>query len=241
MLGLASGLLGGSAVSGFLPTDVSGIQLWLRNGVGVTAAQWNDSSGNNNHATQSAEGNQASVGGGGLDFEQSEGDHYDLTSAISIVADQGLACFLVCDIESYDSGQNCFLSATSSKFMEFQNNDRIRLNYTNDVTTIYFDTSNLWNVATGKFLVTITRNDSGLHTVYKNGSSVAIDASSTNSAGAGLTNPTGGSISAIGHREKGTPDRKFDGKIYELIFYNETLSTANISEINEYLTTYHGL
>tara|TARA_A100001201_G_scaffold93128_1_gene81107 strand:- start:818 stop:1531 length:714 start_codon:yes stop_codon:yes gene_type:complete len=237
MLGLGASLSAGATPPEFLPVDVDGIQLWLRNGVGVTAAQWDDSSGNARHATQSAEANQASVGGGGLDFEQSESDHYDLASAITISQDTGYACFLVCDIESYDSSQNCFLSSSSSKFLEFQTNDKIRLNYTNDVTAIFFDTQNLWNVATGKFLLTISRGDSGLHTVYKNGVSQTIDTSSS----VLLTNPSPASVDTVGHRVKATPDRHFDGKIYELIVYNTSVRPIHIAQINNYLTSYHGL
>ena len=245
MLGLGASLTGGAALSSeFLPTDVGGIQLWLRNNVGLTGdpvSQWDDSSGNSNHASQSSESNRAALSGGGLDFEESEGDHYDLASSISISADTGIACFIVLDIESYDSTQNCFLSSSSSKFMEFQNNDRIRLNYTNDVTTIYFDVANHFTVAGGKMLVTIVRNDSGLHKVYKDGSLLAIDTSSTNAAGAGLTNPTAGEISVLGHRQKATADRQFDGKIYEVIFYNQEVSDSNIALINTFLTDYHSL
>ena len=75
-LGLGLGLTQGSYIS-FIPTDISNLAVWFQNGVGVTAAKWDDSSGNNNHATQSTEANQADVSGGGLDFEQSDDDHYD--------------------------------------------------------------------------------------------------------------------------------------------------------------------
>ena len=40
------------------PTDINGLALYLKNGR-ATAAQWDDSSGNANHAAQSSSGSQA--------------------------------------------------------------------------------------------------------------------------------------------------------------------------------------
>jgi hypothetical protein len=91
-MGLGLGL---SATLGYTPftlTSVSSLALWLQNGVGVTVGQWDDSSGNNNHATQGTSANQAAVSGGGLDFEEGETDHYDLASTITIAENQGF-CF----------------------------------------------------------------------------------------------------------------------------------------------------
>ena len=236
MLGLGSGLAIGSPLP-FSPKDIFGMSLWLKNGVGVTASQWDDSSGNNNHVTQGTSGNQAAVSGGGLDFEQSEEDHYDFTSDINILLNTGYSCFLVCEFESYDSSQNCFLSSSSSKFLEFQTNDKVRFNYTNTVTTIFFTTSNHFNVASGKMLVSVTRSDSGAHKVFKNGTSLEIDTGSTQN----LTNAGAAALDTLGMREKGTPDRHFDGKIYELLFYSGEMEAADVVRVNTYLTGKHGL
>ena len=75
-LGLGASITSSGYVP-FSPTDISNLALWLQNNIGVTTSQWDDSSGNNNHATQSTEGDQATVSGGGLDFTASESDHYD--------------------------------------------------------------------------------------------------------------------------------------------------------------------
>ena len=124
MLGLGNSLTGGGVSTEFLPTDIAGISLWLRNGVGVAVGQWDDSSGNNNHATQGTSGDQAAVVDGGLDFEGSEEDHYDLTSGITIPTADGSAgghyIGIVIKIES--DNLNTFLSSAVSEFMEFQSN-----------------------------------------------------------------------------------------------------------------------
>ena len=85
MLGLGNSLITGEVPSsGFLQTSISDFSLWLKNGTDITAAQWNDSSGNSNHITQSSSGLQASVTGGGLEFEGDNDDHYDLTTDIDM-------------------------------------------------------------------------------------------------------------------------------------------------------------
>ena len=57
MLGLGNSITGGAALEDtFLPSQVSDLSLWLDNGVGITAARWDDSSGNNNHIVQSTGG-----------------------------------------------------------------------------------------------------------------------------------------------------------------------------------------
>ena len=89
MIGTGSGINKGGYVEFDLKdaTDSSAalnLSLWFKNDTAVTAAKWEDSSGNSNHATQSSEANQATVSGGGLDLEQGDSAHYDLTSTITI-------------------------------------------------------------------------------------------------------------------------------------------------------------
>ena len=100
MLGLSSSVLGSSYISMDLKDATTDLELWLKNDTGVTTAKWDDSSGNSNHALQSGESNQAAVSGGGLDFEGTESDHYDLTSTITIAENQGVCMAVVMDQES---------------------------------------------------------------------------------------------------------------------------------------------
>ena len=98
MLGLATGITNTSYQ--WQPSFVSSakLKLWLRNGVGVTVAQWDDSSNNANHATQGTSGNQATVSGGGLEFDGSD-DHYDIDDVV--ISDQeAYMIFVVVDPDS---------------------------------------------------------------------------------------------------------------------------------------------
>ena len=94
MLGLGNSITSGTVYDdvSWVPTDVDGLVLWHKNGTNIAVGQWNDSSGNNNHITQGTSGEQATVTGGGLDFEETESDHYDLESTITIAVNQGF-CF----------------------------------------------------------------------------------------------------------------------------------------------------
>ena len=90
MLGLGNSITSGGYTP-FTLTSVSSLALWLQNGVGVSAAQWNDSSGNNNHIAQTNVDKRATVSGGGLDFEEGEFDFYNIDNSIAI-ADEGGFC-----------------------------------------------------------------------------------------------------------------------------------------------------
>ena len=124
MLGL--GLEATASSATWKPTDISGLAIWLKNGEGVAVAQWDDSSGNNNHATQSNASYQAAVSGGGLNFEGSSSNYYDLTSKITVSTNHNFLLAVVVTIESYDS-LNCVLSDGTNEFMEFQTNKKVRI------------------------------------------------------------------------------------------------------------------
>ena len=245
MLGLGSSLFHPAEAEKFSFTNINGLKLWLKPGstLDSTAASWRDSSGQENNATQATSGDQADVvanyngiANGGLDFEESEGDHYDLGSAINIDVNTGWCVAGAVKIESYDSTQNCLLSSASNKFFEWQTDDKIRINYTNTVTVLMPTVNNVF--ATGSlFTFIVARNDSGVHTLYKNGGSVALDTGNS----LNITNTVASSFNAIGQREKTGPDRQFDGILYELAIWDVALATRSINAINEDLARRYGV
>ena len=64
MLGLGSSLITPGGVSEVIPSEISGLQIWYKNATGVTAAQWDDSSGNGRHAVQGDTDLQGTVSDG---------------------------------------------------------------------------------------------------------------------------------------------------------------------------------
>lgn len=237
MLGLANGITNTSYQ--WQPNMVGAtIALWLRNGVGVTAAQWDDSSGNGRHITQATGGNQATVSGGGLDFESTEADHYDITGTdIEIGTKEAFMVFIVCDMESYDS-QNSLLGVSGTgAFLEFQNTTRLRIktSTSGDTDIIQYAADTF---ATGEKAVFGVQRESGitgLVKVFKNGSHLPV-ASVTSGDG----NNTGAiTFNVVAMRND---DRHFDGKIYEMIVYETAdLTASEINKINNYLINKHGL
>ena len=222
----------------FSPEEASNLVLWLKNHTDVAVGQWSDQSGNDNHATQETEGDQAAISEGGLDFEQSEGDHYNLASRITLSHDVGFTLGLVVKVESYDGTQNCWLSDSSTEFFEFQTTGKVRLRTigTGGATSVLTYTGAPF-AAGSKMAIVFTRapgaadGDNGLMTVYKNG--VALSTS------AATNNPNSGQaqIDMIGARAAGTTDRFFDGAIYEVVVYTKELTGDELTGLNDRLTT----
>tara|TARA_R100001082_G_scaffold5059_1_gene3577 strand:- start:807 stop:1532 length:726 start_codon:yes stop_codon:yes gene_type:complete len=241
MLGLGNSITGGSALEDpFSPSQVSDLSLWLDNGVGVTGAQWDDSSGNNNHITQSTSGEQATVTDGGLDFEGDNNDHYDLTTSIDIGGSNPWTVFVVLKMESYEvSGslsQNTLLGVASGndRFLEMQSADQMRYRQSGTAAVLKFSDSG--NFPTGtKYLITITKDSSRNLVVRKNGAVLTQAGSSGNPVASGVFE-----ANQFGGRSSG-PDRDFDGIIYEFLLYEKLCSSAELTNIENHLISEHGL
>ena len=236
-LGLGLGASQSSYIS-FLPTDISNLALWLQNGVGVTAAKWDDSSGNNNHATQSTEGDQATVSGGGLDFEEGESDHYDLTSTITIAQNQGFCVAIVMDTET--ATNNYIFSKDANDQIQIVNAQtfRIKTNDPGNIVTDIVAASGTFGNQKQLILVNRSAGASNRFSVFKDGSAVTIDSDNSSNEAAG-ENPNGFDINVLGSKA-GSSDF-FDGIMFEVLFFDKGLSSTEISNLNDYLTSKHGL
>jgi hypothetical protein len=234
--------LGNSITSGYTPftlTSVSDLALWLQNGVGVTVAKWDDSSGNSNHATQATESNQATVSGGGLDFEESDSDHYDLASTITIAENQGFCIAVVFNQESL--GDNMILSKDSNDHIKIADAHTFRI-ITNDdtqVTTNFKFEGNEF-AASSKMLILVNRSAgaSNRFTFFKDGTQLTPNTDTSTNEAEG-ENPYGFDINVLGSRA-GT-SQFFDGKILELAFWDRSLTSTEIADVNSYLQGIHGL
>ena len=136
MLGLGAGISMPDRL--FSLNDISDLSLYLKNGVGVALAQWDDSSGNANHATQATAGDQAALAEGGLLFVKTEEDHYDLGTEITISAQQGFTSFLVAKMTSTAVNASILAKANTQHFFELMagaDNIRLRLGSTNTTVT----------------------------------------------------------------------------------------------------------
>tara|TARA_R100000742_G_C4261216_1_gene78993 strand:+ start:369 stop:1082 length:714 start_codon:yes stop_codon:yes gene_type:complete len=237
MLGLANSVSGSSYVSMDLKDATTDLELWLKNDTGVTAAKWDDSSGNANHATQSTEGDQAAVSGGGLDFERDNSDHYDLASSIAI-ADQGGFCLaIVVTLETSDNDNSIF-SDSGNELIKFAATNKFKLNMNNpgvESATLQY-ASNSFPAAT-KFLLLFNRSAGATarYTLFKNGTELTLDTDNST----GTENSNGFDIDTLG--SKGGSSDFFDGIMHEVAFWSKGLNAQEIADVNSYLQSVHGL
>ena len=233
-----------SSYQEFTLTDISDLSLWLQNGVGITSdesnrvSKWDDQSGNSRHATQSSTGDMALLSGGGLDFEESDSDHYDLASTITIAENAGFCLAVVIDQETVSN--NTILSKDADDQFQIVNSGRIRFRANDDTdTTTNFDVDET-PFGTGKMLLLLNRSAgaSNRFTMFKNGTQLTFNTDTSTAEAAG-ENPNGFDINVVGANAGGS--QYFDGKILELAFWSKSLNVTEIAEVNSYLQEIHGL
>jgi hypothetical protein len=236
MLGLGIGIPLGSVIVSKSPLSIgSSLALWLQNDTGVAVGQWDDSSGNSNHAIQGTSGNQAVVADGGLNFDGSN-DHYDLNT-ITVANDSAFCLAIVLNQDTV--ANNTILSKTANEVVSIK-----------DAQTIEFKTNGNGNVTTElvvpngtftttqKLLVVLNRDINGAFSIFQNGNAVTIDVDNSTNAAEG-ENQGGFTLDVLG--SNAGISNFFDGKILDLAFWNGELSQQDIADVNGYFTGIHGL
>lgn len=239
MLGLANSLSSSSYISMDLKDATTDLELWLKNDTSITAAKWTDSSGNDNHATQSTEGNQAAVSGGGLDFEKDNSDHYDLASTIAIAENGGFCLAVVVDQETVTD--NMILSKDSNDHIKIADANTFRIIANDDTqTTTNFKFEGNEFAAGSKMLILVNRSAGATNrfSFFKNGTELTPNTDTSTNEAAG-ENPYGFDINVLGSRAGSS--QFFDGKILEVAFWSKGLNAQEIADVNSYLQSVHGL
>ena len=224
MLGLGNSITSGAVYDDFswLPTDVSGLVLWHKNNTSVDAGQWNDSSGNNNHAVQSTTDNQASVSEGGLHFDGVD-DFYEYSTQLNIGTSEAYTLAIVYHLDDNDVKNVVFSKDANSTFFEFFDEDTIRINYSGSVVNLNGGTH---TAGSNRILVVTRAATTGAHRLFENGSDTLVTTGTQ----------TGVAIwENFGIRNDN--DRPFNGKIYEVMVWdNVSLSGDDLNNLNKYLT-----
>mgnify|MGYP003150636699 CR=1 FL=1 len=137
----------------WVPTDVSGLVLWHRNDTNIAVGQWNDSSGNNNHAVQSTAGNQAAIERGGFHFDGTD-DFYEYSTQLNIGESEAYTLAIVYKLDVIDTSNKAtiFSKDANSTFFEFFDSDTVRINYNGNVVNL----------------------NGGSHKLYENGSDTVV-------------------------------------------------------------------
>ena len=222
---------------------VLNLSLWLKNDTGLESngSKWADSSGNGNDAEQTTEGNRAAVSGGGLDFERTEEDHYDLETKIDIADNAGFCVAFVVTRESENAG--CLFSDGTAELLQFQSATtfRVKCVNTSGTSTVTDAVFSAGTFATGTkflFLVNRTAGASNKFTFFKNGTELTPDTDTSSNEAEG-ENPSGIEFKVLGSRAGS--GNFFDGIVHEAAIWSRSLTSAEITDVNEYLKEIHGL
>ena len=255
MLGSGLGIpLGGYIKSVSAPTTISAanLALWYQfntgqtlDGLNTIVRKWDDQSGNNNHASNSSDANCAGIDNGAVDLEESQDDCYNLAQT-GIVPQNGGFCLAVV-LEQETNSANTILSKASSSNDFTQIHDVSTFKFkasTGSVveTEFVFDPSPFAN--SEKMLIVLTRSSgsSNKFKFYKNSTLLVPDTDNSTNEAQG-ENPNGFAFNVFGSKNpsSGSYTDMFDGKIYDLAFWDDELSASEISNVIDYFTTTHGL
>tara|TARA_R110002167_G_scaffold80125_4_gene220387 strand:- start:177 stop:863 length:687 start_codon:yes stop_codon:yes gene_type:complete len=218
--------LGNAKVSSgvFSPSDSSNLELWYKNGVGNATTGWTDSASGATHTGLAPFGHEAvQVSGGGVELSSANGgDYFDFTQ---IEISGTFTMLWVIEMSAYTS-QNTIFSANQSNWIEHQTEGQVRLKLGNASNVLQF--TNSGHFATGeKYIITLSRDSSGLFTMHKNGDLLSQTSSQTNTLDF--------IIDTLGIRNDN--DRAFDGDIYEVLVYSTEKTGTDLQNIHSYLTT----
>ena len=235
----------------FIPTDISGLALWLKHNIGhtsendeTTAAgdiddddrikQWDDQSGNNNHAAQSTAADMPRYvsSSGALKFVNTL-KWFDLTSAISINASADFSVFMRIEFSAIE--QDALIGDSSTDFWRLHSNSTFR-------TKIGGSTQNNWaeasdTVATDtEYIISLVRSNgsTGTLNVYIYGGDYTTEKDWDSSEGA--TDADAFTISNIGAEADDT--NEFDGLLKDVLIYNGTaLTSSQRTDVYNYLNS----
>ena len=231
MLGLGSGLAFSGVNNNSVLDTIAGLQVWLQNGVGVTAAKWNDSSGNGNHAVQTTEGDQGALEDGGIDFS---GGNMDFTDKITLGS---FTVFIALESNVEDS-QSLIGNADGSDFIRINQSaaNEFRSNRTGLGALIVSHSTDFTHEGAGsgveRFVMMFRQEDDNTVDIGVNADIDSFALSS--STGADME------FEHLGSQNAGKQN-PFNGTIYEVAIYNSNLSASDATLVREDMASRAGI
>tara|TARA_Y100000361_G_scaffold73819_1_gene65332 strand:+ start:8097 stop:8783 length:687 start_codon:yes stop_codon:yes gene_type:complete len=203
--------------SAFAITDIETLKVWFKFNTGQGAItdgiQWNDSSGNNNHASQTTDAQEGSgFSGGGFVTDAGSQDNLDFSTTFTDSGDYHV--FMVLDL-SEESNESFLTSVDNSSFMRFgQGGTATAFRMKNGGTTLNITLSS--GFGTTKAIAEVTRNSSNVVRVLKNGVSL----------GSGTGSGTFG-FEQLGSSSNGLTS----ATIFEVVIFSSALSSADATKV----------
>jgi hypothetical protein len=229
-------------VSSFDPTDIANCALWLDGSdlasiteSGGAVSQWNDKSGNNNHALQSSAaakpttGTRTLNGRNVIDFDGS-GDFMTLTNPITGGA---YTIFLVVLVDSFAANPRSIIGTpnTGGPVMRFANSvGNGVMAVVRRGQAVLLNGSDI-NSATTAYSFIITTSNSG-NAIYRNGV-----AGGSNATSASYTQD----IQAIGSESSTAASTPHDGYIAESAIWTRVFAAGEITQIFDYSASKWGV
>jgi len=213
--------------SGFAITDVSGLQLWLKHNTGQGAItdgiQWNDSSGNNRHASQTTDAQEGSgFSGGAFVTDAGNQDNLDLATTFDLTGAYHI--FVVLNL-SQESNETFVSSVDNTSFIRFaQSGVATAYRMKNGGTTLNITLSA--GFGTTKAIAEISRNASNSVTVLKDGTSLGTG------TGSGTFE-----FEQIGTSSNGVTS----GEIHEVVVFNTLLTGSDLTNVRNDIADRNGI
>ena len=232
MLGLGTSLSTSGGNNDSIVDSIAGLQIWLQNSVGVTAAKWNDSSGNGNHLVQTTESDQGEVEDGGIDFN---GGNMDLTSIITLGS---FTVFIVLESDVADTtSQTLIGNADGSDFIRINQSaaNEFRSNRTGLSALIVSHSTDFsfeGNGGVERFVLMFRQE--GDNTI-----DIGVNADIDSFA---LSSSTGADMEfeQLGSQKAGGTNH-FNGTIYEVAIYDSNLSVDDATLVRESMASRTGI
>ena len=203
--------------SGFAITDIESLKQWFKFNTGqgtiTDGIQWNDSSGNNNHASQTADAQEGSgFSGGGFVTDASSTDNLDFSTTFADSDDYHV--FMVLDL-SEESNETFLSSVDNSSFMRFaQGGTATAFKMKNGGTVANITLSE--GFGTTKAIAEVTRASNDAIRVLKNGVSLV----------------TGSGAGSFGFEQIGTSSNGLtSATIFEVVIFSSALSSADATNV----------
>jgi hypothetical protein len=213
--------------SSFAITDVSGLQLWLKHNTGQGAItdgiQWDDSSGNNRHASQTTDAQEGSgFSGGAFVTDAGNQDNLDLATTFDLTGAYHI--FVVLNL-SEESDETFVSSVNNTSFIRFaQGGTATAYRMKNGGTTLNLTLSS--GFGTSKAIAEVSRNASNSITVLKDGSSLG----------------TGTGSGTFAFEQIGTSSQSVtSGEIHEVVVFNTLLTGSDLTNVRNDIADRNGI
>ncbi len=222
----------------FTPTNISNITLWLDASdtstithISGAVSQWNDKSGNNNHATQTTTANQpitnsVTIGGKNAIAFDGTSDFMNITAAVSRT--NGYSVFVVNSPDSVSANPRTYIGGPSGAFTFRIDDTPLQTQIVKASVAVILGGND--TPAANTSYISSCRSSIMGNNIQINGSTVGSD--NINPAYSSDCDIIGTNSSTFGF---------FDGKIGEIIIYAGILTDVEMNQVGNYLSAKWGI